>query len=305
MNRTLSGLLCGIFAAVCYGTNPFGALSLYKLGFNIGSVLVSRFGFAFMLLAICMFVAGERFRISLKAFSVLASLGLLFSCSSFSMFLSFQFMDAGIASTLLFIYPIFVAIMMGVFFHERIRWFTITSIILALMGVAMLYQSEGGETLSGKGIALVMLAALCDASYVVILNRSHLEMSAVKLNFYVLLVCFIANIGFLLYQQEPMMFPNSVASISYIIWLAIVPSSLAAVLQVHAVHRVGSTITAILGSLEPLTAVLIGIALFQESFSIRKGLGILLILSAVTLLAASQKRSPRMTQKTADMIKQM
>ena len=67
-------------------------------------------------------------------------------------------------------------------------------------------------------------------------------------------------------------------------WMAIVPTVLSLVLMVVAVHEVGSTPTAIMGALEPVTAVIIGIVLFSEAFSLRLATGIFLILVAVLLI---------------------
>lgn len=54
--------------------------------------------------------------------------------------MSYNYMDAGIASTILFVYPVMVAVIMGIFFKEKISAITVFSILLALSGIALLYQ---------------------------------------------------------------------------------------------------------------------------------------------------------------------
>ncbi|MCU6167940.1 hypothetical protein KWH76_24350, partial [Enterobacter roggenkampii] len=58
------------------------------------------------------------------------------------------------------------------------------------------------------------------------------------------------------------------------------------------VHAIGSTPTAIMGALEPLTAVIIGIAIFGEVLTIRLATGIVLILSAVIIIIAGKSITP-------------
>ena len=54
--------------------------------------------------------------------------------------------------------------------------------------------------------------------------------------------------------------------------------------MVVAVHEIGSTPTAVLGALEPLTAVILGVTLFGERLTVGLSVGIMLILSAVVLI---------------------
>ena len=56
-----------------------------------------------------------------------------------------------------------------------------------------------------------------------------------------------------------------------------------------AVHEVGATPTAIMGALEPLTAVAIGVLIFGESFTLRLAVGVVLILSAVLLIVLGKR----------------
>jgi drug/metabolite transporter (DMT)-like permease len=73
-------------------------------------------------------------------------------------------------------------------------------------------------------------------------------------------------------------------------WLALVPGIFALVLMVYAAKYVGSTATAILGALEPLTAVLIGLLVFNEPFTAYLAIGIVLILAAVVIIAMAQQK---------------
>ena len=160
MSEKSKGTLCGIVAAVSYGMNPLGALSLYRAGINTNSVLFYRYALAAVLLAALLLVQKTSLRITRREFSVLGLLGVMFAVSSLTLFMSFHYMDAGIASTLLFVYPVMVAVIMAIFFRERISLVTVLSISLALCGIALLYRGEGGAVLNTAGVVLVMASSL-------------------------------------------------------------------------------------------------------------------------------------------------
>ena len=98
-NKTLFGTVCGIAAAVCYGTNPFGALNLYAEGMSTNCVLFYRFGLAWLIMSVCMLFRNESLKVSWREFGVVSTLGILFIFSSLTLYLSFHLMPAGVAST--------------------------------------------------------------------------------------------------------------------------------------------------------------------------------------------------------------
>ena len=292
MNAKLKGTICGVVAAVSYGTNPLGALFLYEKGINAHSVLFYRFLLAACVLGGILLWRREGFSVTRRELGVLGILGVLFATSSLSLFVSFHHMDAGVASTLLFVYPVMVAVMMALFFHEKVTLVTVFSIFLALVGIGLLYQGDNGGTLSTVGVLLVMLSSLTYAVYIIVVNKSSLPMSSVKLTFYVLFFC-VLTVGThsLLTGDNHIQWLTTSAMWGFALMLALVPTVISLIMMVIAVHLIGSTPTAIMGALEPLTAVIIGVTVFGESFTIRLAVGILLILAAVILIIAGRSFS--------------
>ena len=282
MNAKLRGTLCGIIAAVCYGTNPLGALPLYADGINACSVLFYRFTTAVLMLAVLMLVQRKSFAVSGRELMILAGLGILFASSSLSLFFSFYLISAGIASTLLFVYPVMVAIIMAVCFHERITVATVVSI-------ALLYRGDDGSVLNPNGVALVMVSSLTYALYIIIVNKSPLRMSSIKLTLYVLIFAALTVVVTSLFQpatQLQLLHTPQQWGLAFM--LGLLPTVMSLVLMVIAVHDIGSTPTAIIGALEPVTAVVISVALFGELLTVRLVIGILLILGAVMLIVAGK-----------------
>ena len=288
-NKKVFGTICGILAAVFYGTNPLGALKLYEQGMNTNSVLFSRFSMAWIIVSIILIIRKENLKVSKREFGTLTALGLLFTASSMTLYFSFHYIAAGVASTLLFTYPIMTAVIMGLFFKEKAGFKTIVAIILSLVGVLLLYWSDAGVALNTLGVILVLVSALTYAIYIIVVNRCPLEMSSFKINFYVILYCAIGMAVFAWLTGNPLRLPHNAVSWFYSVWLAVVPATLSLVLMVYASKYVGATPTAILGALEPLTAVLIGIFVFDEAFGLRLAIGIVLILSAVIITAYKSK----------------
>ena len=292
MQSKLKGYLCGIGAAVCYGTNPLGALYLYEDGINANSVLFYRFALAVVMLGMLMAARRKSLKVSRRELSLLCALGVVFSTSSITLYFSFCFMDAGIASTLLFVYPVMVAVIMALLFKERLPAVSVFAIMLALSGIAMLYHGDGGATLSTRGVMLVMFSSLSYAVYIVVVNKSPLRMSSMKLTFYVLffgMLTVLTN-SFITGLHIQMLTTPRMWSCAFM--LALLPTVFSLVLMTISVHETGSTPTAVMGALEPLTAVVIGVAVFGEQLTPRLVAGIVLILTAVIMIIAGKSLFP-------------
>lgn len=292
MDAKLRGTVCGIAAAVFYGTNPLGAMNLYADGISTNSTLFYRFGIAVIILGVMMAVQRKSFALTRRELVTLAILGVFMSTSSTTLYFSFNFMDVGIASTLLFVYPVMVAVIMATLFHEKVTAATVIAILLSLAGIALLNQTGDGTSLSLWGVTLVMLSSLTYAIYIVVVNKSSLRMSSVKLTFYVLLFGLFTIYGYTLAMGETVQLLVTPKQWIYATQLALMPTVLSLVLMVIAVHDIGSTPTAIMGAIEPITAVAIGVLVFGENFTPRLALGIVLILTAVLLIIGGKEMSP-------------
>ena len=284
MDTKLRGTVCGIAAAVFYGTNPLGAMNLYKDGMTANSTLFYRFGLATLILGVMMLFQRKSFALTRRELGILAVLGVLMGSSSSSLYFSFNYLDVGIASTLLFVYPVMVAVIMAAMFHEKVTAATVVSILLSLAGIVLLNRTADGSSLDAWGVVLVLVSSLTYAVYIVVVNKSSLRMSSVKLTFYVLLFGVISILAFTYATGAHVQMLPHARDWLYAAQLALLPTVLSLVLMVVAVHDIGSTPTAIMGALEPMTAVAIGVLVFGEDFTARLAVGIVLILTAVLLI---------------------
>ena len=262
MTNKTKGFIYGAIAAASYGMNPLFALPLYAAGMSVDTVLFYRYFFATIVLGILMKTQHQSFALHKADVLPLVIMGLLFSFSSLLLFMSYNYMDAGIASTILFVYPVMVA----------------------LSGIALLYQGDGNKPLSTLGIIFVLLSSLSYAIYIVGVNRSTLKnLPTTKLTFYAILFGLSVYIVRLNFCTELQVIPSAWLWAD-VLSLAILPTAVSLVCTALAIHYIGSTPTAILGALEPVTALFFGVLLFHEKLTPRLMMGILMIITAVTLI---------------------
>ena len=286
MNAKAKGYILGSIAAASYGMNPLFALPLYKAGMDPDSVLFFRYLFAIPLLGIMIKARGRSFKIQRKETFPLIIMGLLVALSSLTLFLSYNYMAAGIASTLLFVYPIMVALIMAMVFKEKLALQNIVCMLLALGGIGLLYKSEDGSTLSLIGTLLVFASSLSYAIYIVGINQTSLKnVATLKVTFYVLLFGLSLFVARLLYSGV-LNTPDQWYLWANLLALAVFPTAISFLCTTGAIQYIGSTPTAILGALEPVTAIFFGIAVFGESLTVRESFGLVMIIVAVTFVIA-------------------
>ncbi len=160
MKNNIKGYALGVIAAASYGTNPLFAIPLYEAGLTPDSVLFLRYLVALPVVAAMILLRGRGFSVSRRQLLTLVVLGLLVALSSLTLFMSYNYMDVGIASTILFVYPIMVAVIMAAFYREKTGWMTIFCIALATVGIGLLMRNPGGGFVSVTGTLLVTASAL-------------------------------------------------------------------------------------------------------------------------------------------------
>lgn len=181
------------------------------------------------------------------------------------------------------------AVLMTAFFHEHVTWQTALSILMALLGVALLYRGDGGVVLDPTGFVLVMASSLLYAVYIVSVNRWQTDMSSLKFTFYVSLAGLLSILVFTWFSGENLQLLHGVKQWGCALQLALLPTVFSLFFMTISINAIGSTPAAIMGALEPVTAVFIGVLVFHESFTLRLVVGIALILVAVTLVVLRKK----------------
>ena len=286
----LKGYLFAAIAAASYGTNPIFAIPLYREGINVTSVLFMRYAMAVAIMFFATMIKSPKaFVIKPKYVGLLAFMGILMVLSSIALFESYKYLSAGIASTLLFFYPVMVAVIMAIFYKERLTKKSWACLITAFLGVVILSKNDDGGFISLLGLTLVMLSSLSYAIYLVYINRGPMKkINTSTITFYVILGGFLVMIPYCLLDGG-LMLPKTTPAWINAIGLGFFPTVISLIFTSRAIALIGSTETAIFGALEPLTAVILGILILGETLTITPAIGMILIFVSVTVLMMKKK----------------
>ena len=286
----IKGYIFAAIAAASYGTNPIFAIPLYREGISVTSVLFMRYAMAVAIMFVATMIKSPKaFVIKPKYVGLLAFMGILMVLSSIALFESYKYLSAGIASTLLFFYPVMVAVIMAIFYKERLTKKSWACLITAFLGVVILSKNDDGGFISLLGLTLVMLSSLSYAIYLVYINRGPMKkINTSTITFYVILGGFLVMIPYCLLDGG-LMLPKTTPAWINAIGLGFFPTVISLIFTSRAIALIGSTETAIFGALEPLTAVILGILILGETLTITPAIGMILIFTSVTVLMMKKK----------------
>lgn len=290
--NALIGYPAGIITGVAYGLNPLFGMPLIHGGASIDSILFFRYIFAVALLGLFLLVTKQSFKVSAKQAGVLLTLGTLYTMSSIFLFESYNYIASGLATTLIFLYPVLVAIIM-VFLRVVPSLPVWLSIAATFGGVIIMTQGEAGAPANPIGVVLSLASALVYALFIVIINRSTVirSISNSLLTFYALLtggVIFLCKIFFT--DTGITTGIEGVTAWSYLIGLALLPTIVSTATLAVATRNIGATKASVLGVFEPITAIMVGTLIFGEPLTANIIIGIVISIVAVTFMIATTKR---------------
>ena len=297
MNAKLSrnaiiGYPAGIITGITYGLNPLFAKPLMNAGASTEAILLFRYGIAVILLGAYLLLKKENFRITLKQAGVLLSLGLLYTASSTFLFEAYKYIASGLATTLVFLFPAMVAIIM-VFLKVVPSWPVWLSIAATFAGVMIMTGGAGTETVNPVGVWFSIASAFVYALFIVIINKSKVISSIPNslLTFYALLTGTFFFIGRCLFSGADLMagIDGGMAWCN-LIGLAVLPTIVSTASLAVATRNIGATKASVLGVFEPITAILVGTMVFGEALTPNIIAGILISIVAVTFMIMLTKR---------------
>lgn len=298
MNK-FKGFLYGIVASSTFGLLPLFTLPVMGEGLTTFTILSYRMLFASILVAVLMLIGRVSFATNLKELRWFAVLGFLYYGSAALLFQAYGGMASGLATTLHFMYPVSVTVIMALVYKQRPSVVTICAIILSLVGVALLCLRESSTGVSSLlSVFLVLLSGVCYAVYLVLVStvRRINQQNSQKLTFYILM---FSGAFFMLSTLQGgglQIIPSASAGINLLL-MASLPTLLSNLALVRSVKNIGSTLTSVLGAMEPLTAIIVGILVFDESLRGLMIVGIILILVSVSLIVLSPLLDKRIAER--------
>ena len=290
--NAIIGYPAGIVTGITYGLNPLLAKPLMNNGASTEAILFFRYGIAVVLLGAFLLLKKESFRINLRQAGVLLGLGLLYTASSAFLFEAYKYIASGLATTLVFLFPVMVAIIM-VFLKVVPSWPVWLSIAATFAGVMIMTGGTGTEAIDPTGIWFSIASAFVYALFIVIINRSKAISSIPNslLTFYALsvgTVFFLTRCG--LSGAELLTGLDGGMAWANLLGLAILPTIVSTASLAVATRNIGATKASVLGVFEPITAILVGTLVFGEELTPNIIAGILISIVAVSFMIMLTKR---------------
>ena len=290
--NAIIGYPAGIITGITYGLNPLFAVPLMKNGAATESILFFRYSFAVLLLGLFLMFRKQSFKVSSKQIGVLFILGLLYTGSSVFLFYAYDYIASGLATTLVFLYPVLVAIIM-VFLKVVPSWPVWLAIAATFGGVLIMTQNDGTQTINPIGVLLSIASALVYALFIVIINRSKViaGISNTLLTFYALTVGAIVFLGKIISSDTTITAGITTgADWLNLVGLALLPTIVSTATLAIASRNIGATKASVLGVFEPITAIVVGTVMFGEPLTTNIIVGISIAMVAVTFMITVTKR---------------
>ena len=290
-----NGIFYASISSASFGFSPLFSLGLLAAGLSDFDVLSYRWFIAALVLmtyAVC-----KKKTLRLNSFDELwkvVLLSALRSITAITLLIGYANISSGIASTINFMYPVIVAICMMLFFGERRSFVDILAIIGSILGVYLLASGdsiivEGGDT--RLGLICSLISAVSFATYYIVMKQVKADkIEVVKFTTWIMMLSAFYFIVCAFLFDGKLTVVTDVKSWMYILGLGLWATMVSNITGVKAVRRIGPTQTSILGALQPVTAVILGVLFLHEHLYIRSCIGICLILTAVSIIVMHQSR---------------
>lgn len=285
MQMRTKGIINAIISSASFGLIPLYAIPLMSKGMTSDSILVYRFIIGAILILALILAKGISLRITWGDALRIIGLSTLYTGSALCLFASYHYMSGGVATTLIFTYPVWTAIFTAIILHRFPGIITIGAIITAFVGVAFLSGLTGGVITSYVGPLLAILSGVSYSLYMVIFPLTRIRnMGVLKLNFYIFVstTLLLTIYAFVIGPGLPLITDSTRWGL--LILLGIIPTVISNLALIRALNQTDSTTVAVLGAFEPLTAMLVGLLFLDEPLTWRITLGFGLVLAAVVVL---------------------
>lgn len=299
---TINGVFYAAVSSMSFGFSPLFSLGLIAVGLTDFDILSYRWFIAGLVLMIYAFCKKKSLRLnSFDEFWKVVLLSILRSITSVTLLLGYVNISSGIASTINFMYPVIVTICMMLFFGEKRSKVDFVAIAASIFGVYLLASGdsiivEGGNT--RLGLACSLISAVSFAAYYIVLKQVKADkIEVVKFTTWIMMLSAFYFIICALVFNGKITIVNDIKSWAEILGLGLWATMVSNITGVKGVRRIGPTMTSVLGALQPVTAVILGVLFLGEHLYTRSLIGIIIILIAVTIIVLHQN-----TRKTRSSI---
>jgi drug/metabolite transporter (DMT)-like permease len=286
MNKT-KGLTFGILAGFIYGFTPILGKLTYLEGSNPISLTFYRNLLSIPFFFVMLKYNNVPLKVTKSQTKQLAILGLLASATALSLYGSYNYISVGMSTTIHYIYPVLVTAACIIIFGEKISRDKVVSLILSTMGITLFFEGSINIT----GILIAFMSGVFFAGYLLFMDKSGLNtIYQFKITFYTAafssMYLFIFGI-----ISKNLVFTMTFKGWFFTVLVAVFVSFLANTFVALGVKYVGPTVTSIVGMLEPITSIVMGILFINEPVTLRNILACVLILLGVLIVSLSKEKA--------------
>ena len=288
MNKT-KGFLCVIISAFIFGFTPILCKLTYSGGSNAIMLVFLRNTMSLPIMYILLKYKKISLKVSLKEFCKLFILSIFSTIlTALLLYISYNYISVGMATTIHYVYPILVALVLAIFFKEKITKIQIISLIISFIGVLMFF--DGGTSINFAGLFIALASGIAYGMALIYMDKSGLkDYPALLVTFY---TCIFASIVLFIVTIISSKFTLSLSPTAwlYSFIVSILTSLIGISFMQIGVRNIGPTTTSILCMFEPITSVVMSIVLLNEPISFRNILACVLILIAVLILSIFKEK---------------
>jgi len=285
------GVLLIMLAAVCFGLIPLFTIVAYNNGFNPFTFSLFRSGFAAGEIFIFLKIMRINYGIKRTLYPTLFKASLIGYCMMMvTLFMAFNYISTGMAMSLHFIYPIATMVGVVLVFKEKVGFKKVCALIVSVFGIYFLIGFGSFDSFNFTGIFLALVSGIFYAYYVLIAAYSGMnKLNPFVLTFYVslfntLILLFVSFVTGNLHGLN-------LTGLLSTMMVALVANLIGMVAFQAGLNVVGPTTATILSTFEPITSLIVGILLLEESFTWYHITGSFLILTSVIIVAFSKASS--------------
>lgn len=287
----IRGIIYAFISSITFGLLPLFSIPVKAQGMSSEALMFYRFLFSTIIYGIYLLFRKANFKLSKRNIrDIILIGGAGYGLTGLTLVSSYDYIPSGIGTTIGFQFPVMISIFMWLFYKEKLQKTIYVSLALSLLGVFLLSYSPNHGLVSGYGIFLLTITNLMYSMYIIGVNKSSMrEVDSSVLTFYVITVSMILCLGLSLVRGTLTPIPSLMAG-GDILFMAVFSTIIANLTLILAIKAIGSTITALLSPLEPVTAIIIGIIVFNENINIQIVTGVIIIILAVILIVLQEKK---------------
>lgn len=287
------GYILILLSAAGFGLLPIFALFAYESGVSVTTLLFLRFAIAAIVFFGCVFLYSRTWNVSRRQLVSLLLLGsILYTLQSSAYFLSVKYIPASLATLLLYLYPVFVAILSFFFNKEALSKRLMVSVLLSLGGMVLVLGTPGGDV-NVLGVLLALGAAAIYSLYIIIGNRVTSSVPPIVTSAYIALFASMSFFTWGVFTDSLHFSFNKTGWIA-IIGVAIFSTVVSMLTFFVGMNKTGPTRASIVSMVEPIVTILFSFVLLHEQMAALQILGGAIVLTgAVLVIIAKEKQQPK------------